>query len=161
MRYLNLKLSLMKFRRLLISKLINIYRLSKLHHWWHEDGYPCRFIPSCSEYAIRVITERGFIYGIFRTIWRLARCNSWNNEFYVDFPPIAYRNPSQFNEIIGFRLERCEQPAFWRMYIKRDLSKFIEFLKEDTIGAKKLSSDLIIVLVKSKAVLKKGHTYLD
>lgn len=35
----------------------------------------CRFFPSCSEYAIEALSERGFFMGLALIIWRLARCN--------------------------------------------------------------------------------------
>ncbi|MFY9381552.1 MAG: membrane protein insertion efficiency factor YidD [Eubacteriales bacterium] len=35
----------------------------------------CRFVPTCSEYAIEAIEKRGFFLGMFLAIWRILRCN--------------------------------------------------------------------------------------
>ena len=35
----------------------------------------CRFIPTCSEYAIEAITKHGAIKGGGLALWRLLRCN--------------------------------------------------------------------------------------
>ena len=35
----------------------------------------CRFRPTCSSYAIGVISEWGVIVGSVLTVWRLLRCN--------------------------------------------------------------------------------------
>lgn len=35
----------------------------------------CRFLPTCSEYAIEAIERRGPIVGTLKAMWRIARCN--------------------------------------------------------------------------------------
>ena len=35
----------------------------------------CRFLPTCSEYAIEAIERRGPIVGVAKAMWRIARCN--------------------------------------------------------------------------------------
>nr|WP_320114609.1 membrane protein insertion efficiency factor YidD [uncultured Desulfuromonas sp.] len=35
----------------------------------------CRFIPTCSEYAIQSIRKYGFFIGSFKSILRILRCN--------------------------------------------------------------------------------------
>ncbi len=46
--------------------------------WYQRDGAglpsPCRFFPSCSEYAIDALTEHGAVRGLWLTVRRLARC---------------------------------------------------------------------------------------
>ncbi len=37
----------------------------------------CRFIPSCSSYAIESFDKKGFFKGFFLTIKRIIRCNPW------------------------------------------------------------------------------------
>lgn len=39
----------------------------------------CRFRPTCSEYAISALEKYGLIKGGLRAIWRVLRCNPWNN----------------------------------------------------------------------------------
>jgi hypothetical protein len=36
---------------------------------------PCRFTPSCSEYAAEAVGLHGFVYGTGLAIWRILRCN--------------------------------------------------------------------------------------
>jgi uncharacterized protein len=35
----------------------------------------CRFVPSCSEYALDAIERRGAVKGVLLAAWRLLRCN--------------------------------------------------------------------------------------
>jgi putative membrane protein insertion efficiency factor len=37
-------------------------------------GY-CRFYPSCSEYSFQSIRHKGLVRGLFKTTWRILRCN--------------------------------------------------------------------------------------
>jgi uncharacterized protein len=50
----------------------------------HLGGH-CRFYPSCSDYAIQSLTKDGTIKGIFKTTWRVARCNPFGKGG-VDYP---------------------------------------------------------------------------
>jgi len=49
-----------------------------------RHGY-CRFYPSCSEYGYQVIKKKGLFVGLFKTAWRILRCNPWNKGG-VDLP---------------------------------------------------------------------------
>ncbi len=35
----------------------------------------CRFLPTCSAYAIEVVEKRGVLVGSLKALWRLCRCN--------------------------------------------------------------------------------------
>jgi putative membrane protein insertion efficiency factor len=35
----------------------------------------CRYLPTCSEYAVEAVQSRGIIVGSCLAIWRLLRCN--------------------------------------------------------------------------------------
>jgi len=48
---------------------------------------PCRFTPSCSEYAQEAIIERGFLAGMALAIWRIMRCNPFGGHG-VDLVPL-------------------------------------------------------------------------
>lgn len=50
----------------------------------------CRFYPSCSQYAVVAIRERGVLRGGWLALSRLARCHPWNPGG-VDFVPEAAR----------------------------------------------------------------------
>jgi putative membrane protein insertion efficiency factor len=47
-------------------------------------GY-CRFYPSCSEYGKQSIKKHGLLVGLPKTVWRIIRCNPWNDGG-VDMP---------------------------------------------------------------------------
>ncbi|NQU83259.1 MAG: membrane protein insertion efficiency factor YidD [Parcubacteria group bacterium] len=55
-----------------------------LFRFFFPHGY-CRFYPSCSEYSRQSIKKKGLILGIFKSIWRVLRCNPWNKGG-VDLP---------------------------------------------------------------------------
>ncbi|MFO7774251.1 MAG: membrane protein insertion efficiency factor YidD [Candidatus Hydrogenedentota bacterium] len=56
-------------RRILVA-LIRLYQMT-LSPW---IGNHCRFLPTCSQYAIEAIGKHGVIWGCLYTLWRLARC---------------------------------------------------------------------------------------
>lgn len=35
----------------------------------------CRYVPTCSEYAIEAVERRGVVVGAVLALWRLLRCN--------------------------------------------------------------------------------------
>jgi len=35
----------------------------------------CRYLPTCSEYAVEAVKTRGIVVGIALSIWRVLRCN--------------------------------------------------------------------------------------
>ena len=39
----------------------------------------CRFVPTCSEYAYESISKYGALKGGLLALWRLLRCNPFNN----------------------------------------------------------------------------------
>ncbi|EKD43502.1 MAG: hypothetical protein ACD_72C00247G0001 [uncultured bacterium] len=47
-------------------------------------GY-CRFYPTCSEYGKQSIKKHGLLVGLPKTVWRIIRCNPWNDGG-VDMP---------------------------------------------------------------------------
>ena len=61
--------------------LIKIYQ--KIPGPWHNN---CKFQPTCSNYAIGVLTEFGFFKGIYLMIKRILRCNPWNSGGYDPIP---------------------------------------------------------------------------
>ncbi len=38
----------------------------------------CKFIPSCSEYAIQALENYGLFYGSFLALKRILKCNPWS-----------------------------------------------------------------------------------
>lgn len=57
----------------LIIKMIRCYQRMPLST--HKN---CKFIPSCSEYAIGCLEEYGVVKGSLKSLWRIIRCNPFN-----------------------------------------------------------------------------------
>jgi len=38
----------------------------------------CKFLPTCSEYAIEAISHHGAFKGFFKSLWRILRCNPFS-----------------------------------------------------------------------------------
>ncbi|ADG99497.1 protein of unknown function DUF37 [Segniliparus rotundus DSM 44985] len=49
----------------------------------------CRFVPSCSEYTIDALTNRGLAAGLGLAAWRLLRCGPWSAG---GFDPVPVRH---------------------------------------------------------------------
>ena len=47
----------------------------------------CRFSPTCSQYAIDALTQRGVIVGLGLTFYRILRCNPFCKAGYDPVPP--------------------------------------------------------------------------
>ena len=46
----------------------------------------CRFVPTCSEYAVEALKKHGPIKGLVLTVKRIARCNPWGGSGYDPVP---------------------------------------------------------------------------
>jgi len=57
--------------------LIKIYQL--IPGPWHNS---CRFVPTCSNYAIQAIITYGSFKGSIMSIKRILRCNPWSKGGY-------------------------------------------------------------------------------
>ncbi len=59
---------------------------------WISPALPasCRYVPSCSEYAMEAIAVRGPAVGSLLALWRLVRCNPLAHGGYDPVP----RHPS-------------------------------------------------------------------
>jgi len=60
-------------RRLLVT-LIRGYQYF-LSPWW---GRQCRFLPTCSSYAIEAIERHGALRGSWLATRRITRCHPWH-----------------------------------------------------------------------------------
>lgn len=66
---------------------IKLYQ--KIPGKWH--GY-CKFQPTCSNYAIGVLTEFGFFKGMYLSIKRVLRCNRFSKGGYDPIPLKEVKN---------------------------------------------------------------------
>ena len=49
-------------------------------------GSNCRFMPTCSEYAIESLKAYGLIKGTFLTVKRIGKCHPWGGHGYDPIP---------------------------------------------------------------------------
>lgn len=63
-------------------------RLLRSYQYWLSPwiGYHCRFIPTCSHYAIEAIEFKGICRGSYLMIKRLLRCHPWSQGGYDPVP---------------------------------------------------------------------------
>lgn len=47
---------------------------------------PCRFVPSCSTYALEALQEHGALRGSWLSTRRLSRCHPWGGSGYDPVP---------------------------------------------------------------------------
>jgi uncharacterized protein len=55
---------------------------------WLSPALPvaCRYVPTCSEYAMEAVETHGVIRGLALAAWRLARCNPFGGSGYDPVP---------------------------------------------------------------------------
>lgn len=51
-----------------------------------KGGPTCRFVPTCSAYAIEAITKYGALKGSALALWRILRCNPFSKGGYDPVP---------------------------------------------------------------------------
>jgi putative membrane protein insertion efficiency factor len=63
--------------------------LVRVYQWTLSSvlGGQCRFVPSCSEYAIEALNTHGALRGAALAAGRVLRCNPWTPGGYDPVPP--------------------------------------------------------------------------
>jgi len=64
-------------------------------------GPACRYVPSCSEYAMEAVAHYGVLKGGSKAVWRLARCHPFaRGGFDPVFPPAVSGNTHDAGDVI-------------------------------------------------------------
>ena len=66
----------------ILSGLVNLYRATAL---WRSPR--CRFLPSCSSYALEALRTHGAVRGTWLSLRRIGRCHPWNLGGFDPVPP--------------------------------------------------------------------------
>ena len=66
--------------------LISIIRFYQQYLSALKGGPTCRFVPTCSAYAIEAITNYGALNGGALALWRILRCNPFSKGGYDPVP---------------------------------------------------------------------------
>jgi len=80
-------LNMKKIAKIIIIFLIRLYQL--LISPIIGGNRCCRFLPTCSNYAIEAIEKLGIIKGGLVALARIARCNPWGDKGY---DPVCHKN---------------------------------------------------------------------
>ena len=61
--------------------------------WYRRDISPntpptCRFIPTCSAYALEAVEVHGAVKGGALALWRIARCHPFHQEKTFIYDPV-------------------------------------------------------------------------
>lgn len=67
-----------RINNMLVSVVVGFIRLYKLLISPYL-GKACRFTPTCSEYMIESVHKKGLIVGLLAGLYRILRCNPFNN----------------------------------------------------------------------------------
>ncbi|MCZ2356860.1 MAG: membrane protein insertion efficiency factor YidD [Bacteroidia bacterium] len=62
--------------------------LIRLYQWTISPWLPasCRYVPTCSEYAIQSIQKHGSLMGLWLAIKRISRCHPWGGSGHDPVP---------------------------------------------------------------------------
>ncbi|MBT4890071.1 MAG: membrane protein insertion efficiency factor YidD [Rhodospirillales bacterium] len=77
-----------KFTKLLAYMLIGFVQLYKAVYSSITPGN-CRFIPTCSCYAVEALKNHGPMRGSWLTLRRIGRCNPWGGWGADPVPPVS------------------------------------------------------------------------
>ena len=86
--------------------------LLRLYKRWISPAFPpsCRYVPTCSEYAMEAVERYGALRGGMKALWRLLRCHPFAHGGY---DPVATENPhfSQRKREIPIQKQRLTSSA--------------------------------------------------
>ncbi|HET6835720.1 MAG TPA: membrane protein insertion efficiency factor YidD [Acidimicrobiales bacterium] len=68
-----------------IARLLHLFvRLYQRMTAWRPS--PCRFVPTCSNYALDALERHGAVHGSALTLRRLSRCHPWGGHGWDPVP---------------------------------------------------------------------------
>jgi len=73
-------------RKLMIKLIKKYQQLTK------DKMKTCKYMPTCSEYALDCYTYYNFFYATLLTIWRILRCNPFSKGGYDPIPLFKDKN---------------------------------------------------------------------
>ncbi len=67
--------------------------IARLWQWGPSRVLPpsCRYLPSCSAYAIETVERHGAIRGGWLAVKRLLRCHPWGGSGFDPVPPSGHK----------------------------------------------------------------------
>jgi putative membrane protein insertion efficiency factor len=65
-----------------MTRTINLYQRLMVHR-----PSPCRYVPSCSTYALEAVEIHGALRGGWLAVRRVSRCHPWGGHGYDPVPP--------------------------------------------------------------------------
>ena len=65
----------------------------KMIRWYQSRispalGASCKYLPTCSQYAVEAIEIHGALRGGFQALWRILRCNPFSRGGYDPVRPV-------------------------------------------------------------------------
>lgn len=81
----------MKLIRRLAILPIRVYQLA-VSPWLPMQ---CRYLPTCSDYAIQALTQHGALKGGLLTLRRIGRCHPWGGHGFDPVPAPDGQTPNQ------------------------------------------------------------------
>ena len=59
----------------------------------------CRFLPTCSEYALEAVEVHGAVKGGLLALWRIARCHPFHREKNFIYDPVPPRKDKRNKQV--------------------------------------------------------------
>jgi putative membrane protein insertion efficiency factor len=80
---------------------------------------PCRYVPTCSSYALDAFEQHGFFRGLWLTVRRISRCHPWGGHGWDPVPePHAHTHrrqrghrPPALDTAIDLAVDTADTPA--------------------------------------------------
>ena len=69
--------------------LLAVFRFYRRHLSRHKGKPTCRYVPTCSQYAIQAVERYGAWRGGWMALWRILRCNPFSKGGYDPVPEDA------------------------------------------------------------------------